>query len=116
MLGILVCTALSDGLIDKWTHTKPESIFRAGTAGKKSGQQATKKGKDVHNSEQLHIDPEGCLEIKEALEVSVLPQSCERGSMGSAPYFRLRRGGDGPKFVTSVFAVIHERQPIGNSV
>lgn len=69
MLGILVCTALSVGLIDKWTSAKPESSTRASTAGK---QHANKKGKDVHNSEQVHIDPEGCLEIKEALEVSVL--------------------------------------------
>lgn len=72
LLGILVCTALSAGLVDKWTRAQPESSTRASTAGKKSGQHANKKGKDVHTSEQAHIDPEGCLEIKEALEVSVL--------------------------------------------
>ena len=73
MLGSLVCTALSVGLVDKWTHTKPESSNRAGsTAGKKNGQNASKKGKDARNSEQVHIDPEGTMEIKEALEVSVL--------------------------------------------
>ena len=72
VLGILVCTALSVGLVDKWTSAKPESSTRASTAGKKNGQHANKKGKDVHNSEQVHIDPEGCLEIKEGLEVSVL--------------------------------------------
>ena len=73
VLGILVCTALSAGLVDKWVCGKPESSTRASTAGKKSGQHANKKGKDVHN-EQVHIDPEGCSEIKEALEVSVLAE------------------------------------------
>jgi hypothetical protein len=68
VLGILVCTALSVGLVDKWTGAKLESSTRASTAGKKNGQHANKKGKDVHNSEQVHIDP---VEIKEALEVSV---------------------------------------------
>ena len=71
MLGILVCTALSIGLVDKWTHAKPESSIRASTAGKKNGQNANKKGKDNRNSEQVHVDPEGSVEIKEALEVSV---------------------------------------------
>ena len=71
MLGILVCTALASGLIDKWTHTKPESIFGAGTAGERSEQQTIKKGNDVHNSERFHVEPEGCSEVKEALEVCV---------------------------------------------
>ena len=84
MLGILVCTALSVRLVDKWTCAKPESSTRASTAAKKNGQHANKKGKDVHSSEQVHIDPEGCLEIKEALEVSVQKYRCIREySVGS---------------------------------
>ena len=76
-MGILVCTALANGLVKKWTPSK--SISEKGTSsvptlGKKNARQMSKKGtsRDTSARDQLQVDPEGTLELKEALEVSAL--------------------------------------------
>ena len=54
----------------KTVSGKPESDLP--TSDKKSGRQATKKGRDntgFQNGEHLHIDPESGQDLKEALEV-----------------------------------------------
>lgn len=79
VLGICVCVALSDGLVKKWTPTKSVSgkgTSTISTSAKKSGRQTTKKGRDPAGGEQLqlHVDPEGVPELKEALEVKAISQ------------------------------------------
>ena len=74
-MGILVCTALANGLVKKWTLFKAISekgTLSVPTSGKKSGQQMSKKGRDAAVGDQLQVGPEGSLELKEALEVSAL--------------------------------------------
>ena len=74
-VGILVCTALANGLVKKWTPSKGVSekgTLSAPTSGKKSALQMSKKGRNAAAGDQLQLDPEGSLELKEALEVSVL--------------------------------------------
>ena len=71
-MGILVCTALANGLVKKWT---PTIVSEKGTSnvlptlGKKNARQVSKKGRDTAAGDQLQVDPEGTLELKEALEV-----------------------------------------------
>ena len=76
-MGILVCTALANGLVKKWTPSK--AVSEKGTAsvpilGKKNARQMSKKGanRDTAAGDQLQVDSEGTLELKEALEVSAL--------------------------------------------
>lgn len=74
-MGILVCTALANGLVKKWTPSNTVSekgTSSVPTLGKKSAQQMSKKGtsRDPAAGDQLQVNPEGTLELKEALEVT----------------------------------------------
>ena len=78
IVGMLLCVALSQNLISKWTPAMRESETVASnsyTPAKRSRVSEIKKVGDdsgTYKENQLHTDSRGNIELKEALEVCTL--------------------------------------------